>query len=113
MTTRYLLISRHSGSIQFCQNLFKKYDLEFALVAPELDIDLVKKGDFIIGNLPPALIYKANRKGARYFHIETSTPLEQRGKELTAFELKQLGVSIVEYECTRLGFFTPSKDDAL
>ena len=67
-----------------------------------LDVEIIGKGDFVLGTLPVSIIAQINRKGARYFHLTLLTLPELRGQELSAEDMQQAGAKLEEYEARKI-----------
>lgn len=92
------LITRHSGALQWLRQ-------EIAEPAVHLDhldnLSRIGRGDTVIGTLPINLVAEICSHGARYLHLEIDLLCHQRGQELTAWQLAELGVGLVEYYAHR------------
>lgn len=77
---------------------------------PEIDLDEVKPGDVIIGALPVHIIAEVNRRSARYLHLALDVPLEARGRELSAEEMRSYGCRLAEYWALPIGSTRSSAD---
>jgi len=91
MTT--YLISRHPGAIQWIKQQQIHYDSHLS----HLDLSIIEEGDTIIGSLPVNIAEQICRKKAHYQHLSLELPENQRGQELTAAEMQQLGAKIQAY----------------
>jgi CRISPR-associated protein Csx16 len=92
------LITRHPGALNWANQQQLPYDQH----CNHLAITQIRAGDLIYGTLPIPLIAAANKRGARYFHLEMNLPETQRGTELTAEQLEQLKAHWVEYRATQI-----------
>ena len=93
-----ILVSRHSGALDW----FKAQNIIVEETLAHLEIDDVKKGDIVVGNLPIQLAARVCAKGARYFHLEINVPLAYRGKELSASLLEQFKAKLTEFDIVNI-----------
>ena len=91
-------VSRHEGAIQWA----KKQQLAIDAWQDHFDVDQAQAGDVVYGTLPIPMVAQLMARGARYFHLSFEMPKELRGRELTAEEMDQLQVSLVEYRVEAL-----------
>lgn len=87
------LVSRHAGTLEW----FAKQGIHVDRHISHLDIDLINKGDCVVGTLPIQMVAEICNKGARYKHLEVVIPLEYRGVELTAEQLETFGATLTEF----------------
>ena len=92
MTT--YLISRHPGAIEWAG----KQGLAIDTFASHLDPAVVQAGDTIIGSLPVNLAAQVCAAGAAYWHLSLELPSEQRGRELSAADLRVLGARLEPFD---------------
>ncbi len=107
MSTTFF-VSRHPGALQWATQC----GLRFDAVIPHLDITCVQAGDTVIGTLPLELAAKVQAMGARYRHLSLSLPADQRGRELSAADLFDLGARVLDFDIRLIinptqGFMTP------
>src|SRR5690625_911713 len=91
MTTWF--VSRHQGAIEWV----KRYGPPVHRFVSHLCLDEIKPGDRVLGTLPVNLAAKVCRLGATYWHLALELPSDQRGQELSAETLKELGASLHRY----------------
>lgn len=96
MTTYF--ISRHPGAIAWAEQEGFHVDIQLMHFEPET----VKRDDVVLGTLPVNLIADVNAQGGRYFHLALDLPSDQRGKELSADEMRAYGARLEEFAVKRL-----------
>jgi CRISPR-associated protein Csx16 len=86
-------VSRHVGA--------KDWAIEQGIACdvciPHLDPALVQPGDVVIGTLPVNMAAIVCEQGGRYLNLSLNLPLEARGRELSAGELKKYGARVEEF----------------
>lgn len=85
-------VSRHAGAHDWAAR--KGFDVE---VVSHFDAETVESGDVVIGTLPVNLVETVCRRGGRYFHLILDLTAEDRGRELSADRMEELGARIIEY----------------
>ena len=95
MTT--LFISRHPGALEWAAAEGLAADARLA----HLDPETIQPGDVVIGTLPIHLAARVCERGGRYLHLSLELPPEQRGRELSAADLRRCGARLEEYRVTR------------
>lgn len=93
-----LLVTRHAGTLDW----FERQGFRVDRIFQHLDIESVRAGDKVVGNLPIQLAAQVCEKGARYFHLAVTVPFEYRGKELSAELLDQFGATLNEFQITKI-----------
>lgn len=78
-------ISRHPGAKAWAAEQGLHIDQHLA----HLDTALIQYGDTVIGTLPVHLAAAVCSQGARYFNLSLDLPADWRGRELSAYELRQ------------------------
>lgn len=91
MTTYF--ITRHPGARDWAEQEGVGVDQMVA----HLDPEAIQPGDTVIGTLPVNLAASVCQRGGRYLHLSLKLPLEWRGQELSAAELRQIGAHLQEY----------------
>ena len=91
MTT--LFVSRHPGALDWAAGEGVAVD---AVIA-HLDPETIQPGDVVIGTLPIHLAAQVCERGGRYLHLSLELPPEQRGRELSADDLRRFGARLEEY----------------
>jgi CRISPR-associated protein Csx16 len=91
-----LFVSRHPGARDWAAEEGVSVD---AVIA-HLDPDTVQPGDVVIGTLPIHLAARVCDRGGRYLHLSLELPPEQRGRELSAADLRQCGARLEEFRVT-------------
>lgn len=96
MTTYF--ISRHPGAIAWAEQEGFHVDTQLT----HFDAENVKPGDTVIGTLPVNLIADVNARGGRYLHLALDLPADQRGKELSAADMRAFGARLEEFAAQRV-----------
>lgn len=96
MTTYF--VSRHPGAHEWAEQKGIVIDRQI----DHLDVDAIKPDDVVIGSLPVNLAARVCERGGRYLHLSLELPAALRGKELSTFELSELGAEIEEYLIKRI-----------
>lgn len=92
-----IFVSRHPGAIEW----MKHQPIHVDRWLMHLQIEEVKPKDVVIGNLPIHLACQICELGARFFSLEIAMPLEKRGMELKAQDLKVMNCAMKEYVIRR------------
>ncbi len=66
-----------------------------------LDAECIHPGDVVIGSLPVNLAAEVCARGGRYLHLTLEVPLELRGSELSAEEMRALGARVEAYHAEK------------
>ena len=96
MTTYF--ISRHPGAMDWAAEEGIPVDERIS----HLDMDTIQPGDVVIGTLPVNLIAGVCARGGRYLHLSLELPLDKRGQELTATEMRQYQARVEEYRAVQM-----------
>ncbi|MDF1589025.1 MAG: CRISPR-associated protein Csx16 [Gammaproteobacteria bacterium] len=88
------LISRHPGAVEWLQQKIREPTTHIRHLER---LEVIAKGDIVIGTMPINLVADICRRGARYLHLQLDLPEQLRGQELSADMLNELGASLVEY----------------
>jgi len=104
MTT--LFVSRHPGALDWAAGEGVAVD---AVIA-HLDPETIQPGDVVIGTLPIHLAAQVCERGGRYLHLSLELPPEQRGRELSAADLRRLGARLEEFRVIP-GAMAPPRPD--
>lgn len=94
MTTWF--ISRHPGAKAWAAEQGLRIDRHL----PHLDTALVQRGDTVIGTLPVHLAAAVCSQGARFFNLSLDLPAHWRGRELSAYELRQCQARLEAFHVT-------------
>ncbi len=97
MTTYF--VSRHSGAKEWAENEGFKIDVMLTHLD---DIDSLNEGDCVLGSLPVNLVADLNKRGVRYFHLTLSLTEKQRGREISAQLMRELGARLEEYQVRKM-----------
>lgn len=91
-------VSRHPGALAWAaeENIQADRRIE------HLAVDLIQRGDVVIGTLPINLVAEVCARGGRYLHLSLDLPPEWRGRDLTAEEMRQCGARVEEYRVIRI-----------
>lgn len=95
MTTYF--ISRHPGAVAWAESEGFHVDERLA----HFDAGMVKAGDQVLGTLPINLVAEVNELGGSYFHLALALPVEMRGKELSAEDMRAYGARLEKYTARR------------
>ncbi|WP_071058852.1 CRISPR-associated protein Csx16 [Pelistega sp. MC2] len=91
-------ISRHQGAASWIQ----EQGLEIDQMLTHLDMNILKRGDTVVGTLPINLVAELTELGVRYLHLTLNMPESMRGKELSPEEMKQINAYLQEYQATKV-----------
>lgn len=91
MTTYF--VTRHPGALDWATG----EGLAVEVMVTHLDPETIQPGDTVIGTLPIHLAAQVCQRGGRYLHLSLEIPPEQRGRELTAADLRQFGARLEAY----------------
>lgn len=94
MTTHF--VSRHPGALDWAAGEGVVVDR----VVAHLDPETVQPGDVVIGTLPVHLAARVCARGGRYLHLSLELPPEQRGRELSAADLRRFGARLEAFRVT-------------
>ena len=83
MTTWF--VSRHPGANVWAQ----EQGLQIDRWVSHLDATQIQPGDTVIGTLPVHLAAAVCSQGARFLNVSLDLPVQWRGRELSADELRQ------------------------
>jgi CRISPR-associated protein Csx16 len=85
-------VSRHIGAHEWAAR--KGFNVQ---VVTHFDTEIVQDGDTIIGTLPIHLAARVCERGGRYLHLILDLTADDRGKEISADRMSDLGARIEEY----------------
>lgn len=86
-------VSRHAGAIDWATRHGHAPDYW----VEHLDIARIRSGDRVVGTLPVPMAAEVCALGAQYLHLDVPQRLSQRGHELSADDLDELGASVQPY----------------
>lgn len=92
MANTMWIISRHPGA--------KKLMVEMGFTGTfrnHINIDEISTGDVVVGTLPVQLIAQLCQQSIEYWHISINLAEADRGQELSAGKMKELGFRIERY----------------
>lgn len=90
-------VSRHAGAHEWAS----RQGLDVHVVS-HFDPEVVEVGDLVIGTLPVQLACRVCELGGQYFHLTLDLAASDRGQEITADRMEQLGARIEEFEIRRV-----------
>jgi CRISPR-associated protein Csx16 len=94
------LVTRHEGAVEWARR--HGIDAAWKPHFEAADLAGLRPGDEVLGPLPVQLIAEVNARGGRYLNIEMRLGAAERGRELTADDMEQLGARLVEYRVERV-----------
>ena len=89
------LVTRHQGAIDWMRE--EGHLPEASRIVEDFDVKGVTAGDLVIGTLPAQLAAAICERGARYQHLTLDLAPEQRGRELTADEMRACNARLEEF----------------
>jgi CRISPR-associated protein Csx16 len=90
--------SRHPGAVEWARRQGIRYDIHVA----HLDPAKIDTGDTVIGSLPVNLAAEVCERGAEYWNLSVRLKPADRGRELSADELRARDAVIERYEIRKL-----------
>lgn len=91
------LITRHPGAVQWFAD--KRY--VFDQVVRHIEVEKIAPGDAVYGTLPVPLVASLCARDIEYWHLNIPMNATDRGRELSAQDLRRLGATIERFRCTR------------
>lgn len=91
-------VSRHPGARQWAE----EEGITVDRVVTHLDLRQIARGDTVIGTLPVHLAAEVCARGARYRHLSLELPSGQRGRDLSAVEMRACRARIETYMVRRM-----------
>lgn len=91
-------VTRHAGAVAWAEEEGFKVDHWIT----HFDPSTVKPGDIVLGSLPVHLAAQVIDRGGRYFHLGLNLGPDDRGRELTATDMRRCGARLEEYEVKRV-----------
>jgi CRISPR-associated protein Csx16 len=92
------VVTRHKGALDWLLEEGVAFDTHIE----HLDSSQLQSGDRVIGNLPIPMVADLNSNGVDYWHLAFSVPFELRGVELSAAQLRELGITLKAYHVSAL-----------
>lgn len=92
-------VSRHEGAIAWMK---AQPDFQIDRWVTHLDVADVQAGDCVLGTLPLGLAADVCAQGARFLFLEVPMQAMQRGQEISAEEMTQMGCRLTEFKVTRV-----------
>lgn len=106
-------VTRHEGARFWINYMSRQGRLPEPVdkIVEHLDLDMLRKGDLVMGTLPIGMAAELRRRGCRYRSLDLRVPAEFRGKELTATQMAAYGATLTEYRITEIDRidFAPSR----
>ena len=106
-------VTRHEGARFWINYMSRQGRLPEPVdrIVEHLDLDMLRKGDLVMGTLPIGMAAELRRRGCRYRSLDLRVPAEFRGKELTATQMAAYGATLTEYRITEVDRieFAPSR----
>ncbi len=93
-------VTRHRGAITWASQAGVKAR---KITMEHFDVSIVNPGDFVIGTLPVHLAAEVNARGGHYWHLSMEIPIESRGQELSADQMRQFNARLEEFRILGLG----------
>lgn len=84
-------VSRHQGAIEWIKQQ-PQWQIDHFI--PHLNIDMIQKGDVVLGTLPLHIAAEVCAKGAVFYFLQVPQTLDNRGHEYSAVEMDQMGCSL-------------------
>lgn len=107
-------VTRHRGAITWASQAGVKAR---KITMEHFDVSIVNAGDIVIGTLPVHLAAEVNARGGHYWHLSMEIPIESRGQELSADQMRQFNARLEEFRILGLGMrvsddpdITPSEE---
>lgn len=98
--SKRIFVTRHRGAVRWAaENGVRARKVEME----NFDPAVVQAGDIVMGTLPVHIAAEVNRRGAHYWHLSMNVPLEWRGQELDAEQMKAFGACLREFGVQDLG----------
>lgn len=93
-------ITRHTGAVDWAHQ--EGFDVtNLVSHADESFFSSLKAGDKVIGILPVSLAFHVCHSGAEFYDLALpNLPVELRGKELTAAQMRECGAKVTRYIVT-------------
>jgi CRISPR-associated protein Csx16 len=98
-------VSRHAGAHEWASR--KGFEV---VVITHFDPENVQNDDIVIGTLPIHLAARVCERGGRYLHLVLDLTSDDRGKEISADRMDQLGARIEEYKVYSLNEMNKMKE---
>jgi len=87
-------VSRHPGALDWARQGGVAYDHHVA----HLDTEKIGAGDTVIGSLPVNLAAEVCARGAAYWNLSLHVAERDRGRELSAEELRSYDATVERYD---------------
>lgn len=95
MTQQYF-VSRHAGAHEWAAR--QGFEVQ---VVSHFDPEVVESGDVVIGTLPVQLACRVCERGGEYLHLTLDLRPEDRGQEISADRMQDLGARVERFVITR------------
>jgi CRISPR-associated protein Csx16 len=96
-------VSRHPGAVEWA----RRRKLSVSQFVQHLEIQCIKPGDCVIGNLPLHTVSKLCEMRAVYFHLSFDMPAALRGQEVSADFLEAAGACLQAFQVSALDLLPP------
>lgn len=96
MTQQYF-VSRHAGAHEWAA----RQGFGYVEVVSHFDAESVQQGDVVIGTLPVQLACRVCERGGEYLHLTLDLRPEDRGQEISADRMQDLGARVERFVITR------------
>jgi CRISPR-associated protein Csx16 len=99
MAKKYF-VTRHPGAVTWAAEggaRARKVEMN------NFDPATVQRGDVVMGTLPVHLAAEVNARGGHYWHLSLDTPVQWRGKELNAAQMREFNARLEEFRVQALG----------
>jgi CRISPR-associated protein Csx16 len=87
-------VTRHNGAILWARDAGIRAR---KITQENFDVNIVNAGDVVMGTLPVHLAGEVLQRGGHYWHLSMEVPLDLRGKELTAEQMRKCNARLEEF----------------
>jgi CRISPR-associated protein Csx16 len=101
-------VTRHNGAVLWARDAGIRAR---KITQQNFDVSIINAGDVVMGTLPVHLAGEIIQRGGRYWHLSMEVPLELRGKELTAEQMRQCDARLEEFRVLPRGLRTSGSRD--
>lgn len=101
-----IFVTRHRGAVTWAaEESVKARKVEMENFEPST----VMPGDIVLGTLPVHIAAQVNARGGHYWHLTMDVPIEFRGSELSADQMRAFGARLEEFRVQGLGLRVSSQ----
>lgn len=95
-------VSRHEGAQRWARILQKQgnWPHPIDVYVEHLEVQLLAKGDVVIGTMPLRDVAAIRRRGAEFLSLDLQVPPHLRGQELTATQMGACSATLTSYRLT-------------